>query len=177
MTSPMESLKIVFFCVAAACVYGWSHDLVTAHICREYFLPPAHPVIIQTDSPLVLALVWGFVATWWFGLLLGVPLAIACRFGRKQPLTLAHVVRPVVCLLVVVYIAAMLLGCVGYVSGRLGWVWLLPPLADAVAPERHAAFLFDMWAHESAYILGGIGGLILVARCWCARGRCNIPTA
>jgi hypothetical protein len=162
----MESIKIIAFSIAAACVYGIAHDLVTAHVCIEYFLPPMHPIIVPTDSPFLLALIWGIVATWWVGLLLGIPLAVVCRFGQRPKLTVKNIVRPVLFLLIILYIVSMLLGVVGYIAGQMKWIWLLPPLADAVVPERHALFLFDLWAHLAAYVLGAIGGIMLMYRLW-----------
>ena len=64
-------------------LYGVAHDLVTAHLSVEYFTV-AHPPI-GTDDPFLLALVWGVLATWWVGVLLGVPLAAAARLGRASP--------------------------------------------------------------------------------------------
>ena len=79
----LESPKIIAFSILAACVYGIAHDLITAHVCVEYFLPPVHPVIVSTTNPILLALIWGIIATWWVGLFLGFPLAVVCRFGSK----------------------------------------------------------------------------------------------
>ncbi len=162
----MESIKIVFFCILSACFYGIANDLVTAHVCVEYFLPPAHPVIVPTTNPVLLALVWGVTATWWVGLFLGIPLAFACRFGSLQKLTVRHIARPVLFLLAYLFIASMLLGTLGYISGRMNWVWLLPPVANAVAQERHALFLFDLWAHVAGYLLGAAGGIVLMVYAW-----------
>ena len=162
----MESVKIITFSIFAACVYGIAHDLVTTHICVEYFLPPMHPIIFSTNSPLALALIWGIIATWWVGLLLGALLAVVCRFGRKPKLTITNIVQPVLFLLILLYIASMLLGIIGYAGGRMKWVELLPPLAYEIAPERHALFLFNLWAHGAAYLFGAIGGLVLLFRFW-----------
>jgi len=162
----VEYVKIIAFSIFAACVYGIAHDLVTAHVCVEYFLPPIHPIIVPTDNPFLLALVWGVIATWWVGLFLGIALAFVCRFGSKPKLTVNNVVRPVLVLLAILYAASILFGIVGYVAGQMGWAWLLPPFADAVVPERHALFLFNLWAHSAAYLLGVVGGLVLMFRLW-----------
>ena len=162
----MESVKIIAFSIFAACVYGIAHDLVTAHICVEYFLPPMHPIIFPTNSPFALALIWGIIATWWVGFLLGLPLAIVCRFGRKPKLTVTNIVRPILLLLVFLYISSMLLGVVGYLAGNMKLVGLLPPLAYGIAIERHSLFLFNLWAHNAAYLLGAIGGIVLMFRFW-----------
>lgn len=65
--------------------YGVLHDLVTAHVCVEYFTV-GHPQLFEfeTDSPTLLALGWGVVATWWVGAGLGVPLALVARVGSRR---------------------------------------------------------------------------------------------
>jgi hypothetical protein len=32
-------------------------------------------------------------------------------------------------------------------------------------------FLADMWAHAASYLVGLVGGLVVVARVWRSRGR------
>ncbi len=70
----MKATVIVLLCVGAAIGYGILHDEVTARICVEYFTV-GHPDLFGTDSPTLLGIGWGIVATWWAGLLLGIPLA------------------------------------------------------------------------------------------------------
>ncbi len=74
----MESFRIVLMCVVAAVAYGIVHDQVTARVCVEYFTV-GHPPIFGTNDPTLLGIGWGILATWWVGILLGVPLAIAAR--------------------------------------------------------------------------------------------------
>ena len=61
-----QGLAIVGLCVAAAVVYGLVHDQVTVRLSLEYFTV-LHPHVVDTDSPTVLALVWGVIASWWMG--------------------------------------------------------------------------------------------------------------
>jgi len=58
----MQSIKIILTCVVAAILYGIVHDQITARICVEYF-SVFHPAIFSTESPTLLALGWGMVAT------------------------------------------------------------------------------------------------------------------
>ena len=165
-----ESLKIILFSIFAACIYGIVHDMVTAHVCVEYFLPPVHPIIISTTNPILLALVWGIVATWWVGLFLGIPLAFVCRFGSRPKLMVKNVMRPMLTLLVFLYVASLLLGGIGYVMGLLG-LWCIPPYFEThIVPERYARFQFNLFAHEAAYLFGAIGGIVLMVRLWKKRG-------
>src|ERR1700752_554669 len=90
----MQSVKIVFFCMLAAVGYGIVHDQFTARVCVEYFTI-GHPPIVNTDSPTLLGLGWGVLATWWVGLFLGIPLAVAARVGNRAKLSSGQLVRPV----------------------------------------------------------------------------------
>jgi len=167
---PIEYVKIIVFSIVAACVYGIAHNLVTAHICVEYFLPPIHPMIVPTNNPFLLALIWGIVATWWVGLFLGIALAFVCRFGSRPKLTVKNVVCPILILLVVLYVVAMSLGAIGYIAGRMGTVLLVflytLPRYHEIVPELYAPLLFNILAHNAAYLLGAVGGLVLMFRLW-----------
>jgi hypothetical protein len=88
----VEFAKIIAFGLFAAIAYGVIHDQVTARVCLEYFTI-GHPALIRTSSPTLLALAWGFVATWWVGIPLGVIIAIAARHGGRPKLSAAQV-RP-----------------------------------------------------------------------------------
>jgi len=60
----MQFTRIVLTCVVASVLYGILHDQVTAHICVEYF-SVFHSPVFPTESPTLLALGWGVIATWW----------------------------------------------------------------------------------------------------------------
>jgi hypothetical protein len=83
-------VKIVLYSTFSAVVYGILHDLVTAHVCVEYFTI-AHPRVIESESPIILALVWGAIATWWVGLILGVLLGAAARWGSNPKLVVGGI--------------------------------------------------------------------------------------
>src|SRR3954451_19765307 len=104
----MQALAIVLLSILAAVLYGIVHDQVTARICVEYFTI-GHPPVFDTESPTLLGLGWGVIATWWVGL-----------------------------------------------------VVLLEPMAFRVPPEKHVAFLTDLWAHTASYVAGFVGGIALI---------------
>ena len=81
----MEALKIAVTCVVAAVLYGIVHDQFTARICVEYFTI-FHPPIFHTQSPTLLGIGWGIVATWWVGVFFAVPMILAARAGSRRPL-------------------------------------------------------------------------------------------
>lgn len=156
-----ETAGIVGFSTLAAVVYGIAHDQVTAHLCVEYF-SIAHPPVFDTDSPLLLGLGWGIIATWWVGLPLGLGLAAAARLGSAPRLGLTELRSPIVKLMVASAIAALIAGAMGatlFVVGVIG----VPGLWGAVIqPDRQAAFTADAWAHLVSYGFGILGGLFLI---------------
>jgi len=156
----MTSLKIIGLCVAAAMVYGILHDQVTARVCVEYFTI-GHPAIFRTESPTLLAIGWGVVATWWVGLFLGVGLALAARAGGRARLEIPDLLRPIAVLLASMGAISLVAGLAGYFASRAGWVWLVDPLASRVPVEKHSRFLADLWAHNAAYAAGFLGGLLV----------------
>ena len=166
----MEALKIVGLAVLGAVLYGIVHDQVTVRICLEYFTE-FHPFLVPTQDPTLLALAWGVAATWWVGLPLGLLLAAAARLGRRPKLAARDLLRPVLVLLGVMGAFALLAGVVGYLLGRSGAIVVAPRLADAIPGARHAAFLACLWAHNASYLVGAVGGLVLVVRTWRRRGR------
>jgi hypothetical protein len=169
----VQFLAIVALCVLSAIAYGILHDQVTARICVEYFTI-GHPPIFGTDDPTLLGLGWGVIATWWVGVLLGIPLACAARLGRAPKRTARSLLWPLIVLMTISAVCAAVAGLTGATLARAGVVWLIAPLAHTVPQERHAAFLTDLWAHNASYASGFIGGAVLIWRVWSRRGA-EIP--
>ena len=161
----MQAFAIVIVSVVAAITYGVIHDQVTARICIEYFTI-GHPRLIDSDSPTVLGLFWGVVATWWVGLPLGIGLAIAARAGRRPKLTWRQLVRPLGVLLCCMFAVAFLAGLIGYSTSSAGIFYLVERLASRIPHEKHVAFLTAGWAHSASYLAGIIGGIILWILTW-----------
>jgi hypothetical protein len=151
--------------IGTAVLYGVCHDQVTARVCVEYFTV-GYPRVIASESPTALAFVWGVLATWWVGVLLGFPLALAATVGGLPRVTPRDLLRPVAVLLGVMAVCALLAGVVGYTAALRGGVWLMPPLADEVPAARHARFLADLWAHNASYLTGFVGGNVLLGWVW-----------
>jgi hypothetical protein len=164
----MRSIAIVVMCIVSAIAYGIVHDQVTARICVEYFTI-GHPPIFPTESPTLLGIGWGIIATWWVGLMLGMPLAIAARAGRRPKRGVRSLVRPISILLLSMCVCAFLSGMTGFVLGSIGAVYLLDPLASKVPRAYHARFLADLWAHSASYAVGLIGGIIVIINTWRSR--------
>jgi hypothetical protein len=164
----VKALGIVLLCVGAAVAYGIVHDLVTARVCVEYFTV-GHVRILDTTDPTLLGIAWGIFATWWVGLLLGIALAFAARFGTRPKSSVQSLVRPVGVVLLVMAGASIIAGCVGGWLAHSGRVTLTGPLAAAIPPDRTARFIADLWTTAASYLAGLFGGLVLMNRVWQSR--------
>ena len=166
----MQFFTIILLCVDAAILYGILHDQVTARICIEYFTI-GHPPMFGTDNPTVLAIAWGILATWWVGFLLGVPLALAARVGSRPKRDAKTFIRPIAVLLTVIAGCALAAGIIGRLLAGAGVAYLLGPLATRVPLEKHVAFITDLWAHDASYLVGFIGGMVIIVQTWRLRKR------
>jgi hypothetical protein len=165
-----QFLSIIGLSTVAAVAYGIAHDLVTAHVCVEYFTV-GHPPVFATDDPVRLAIGWGIIATWWVGAGLGIALAWAAQAGARPRRTARTLVRPLAKLTAISGTLALIAGIAGYFLSRARIVALVGPIADALPAERHAPFVADACAHLTSYGAGCVGGLILSVHVWRSRKR------
>ncbi len=166
----MRYIAIVAMAVFAGIVYGVLHDQVTARVCVEYFTI-GHPPIIPSESPTLLALAWGVVATWWFALPLGVALASSAQLGDRPRLSASQLIKPVLSLLGAMGTVALLSGITGYILAiRHSLVpndWVLLHIPSA----RQPAFIADLWAHSASYLSGFLGAIVLCLYVWRSRAH------
>lgn len=149
-------------------IYGIIHDQITVRLCVEYFTV-FHPPVFPTRDPTLLGVGWGIIATWWVGLLLGIPLAIAARAGSAPKRNAKDLFRPIAKLMLISGCFAFVLGVAGYVSATMGWACMVEPWSSQISPEKHIWFLVDMWAHNAGYAVGFVGGIGLVRSVWRSR--------
>lgn len=74
--------------------YAILFDQITARVCVEYFTI-GHAPIFNTTSPTLLGIGWGIVATWWVGLIIGIPVALASRLGKWPKRNASSLVKPI----------------------------------------------------------------------------------
>ena len=115
----MEALKIVALCIVAAIAYGIIHDQITARVCIEYFTV-FHPPIFHTQSPTLLGIGWGIIATWWVGAFFSVPMILASRAGSRPTLRASELLPSIIWLLATMGACALLAGVTGYLLAREG---------------------------------------------------------
>jgi hypothetical protein len=166
----MQSAGIVLLCVVAAVVYGIAHDQITARVCVEYFTV-GHPPVFPTADPTLLGIGWGIFATWWVGLLIGIPLALVARASSRPQRSVGSLVRPVAWLLAIMALCATAAGVLGWWLADRGIVVLIGPLARKLPAERHVPFIADLWAHSASYLVGLVGGIVVLVLVWRSRGR------
>jgi hypothetical protein len=164
-------LPIVLLCIGAACVYGVLHDQVTARICLEYFTV-AHPPLIDSRSPTLLALAWGIVGTWWVGLILGLLIAASARLGGRPKLEARDLLAPVAAVMAGSALGATLAGLAALLGLSLGWIATPEAWRNTLAPEIHRRFLVTAWIHLASYVGGAT--LALLAAAWVYRSRGKI---
>jgi len=164
----MQWMGIVAMSVACCVGYGIIQDLITARICVEYFTI-GHPPVFPTLDPTLLGIGWGVIATWWVGAILGIPLSLAARFGSAPKRTTHQLIRPMLIILLCSAIFAFLIGCVGFVAAKNGWVFLIGDISERVPVDRHVLFLTNLWAHSASYFSGVVGSIILIVQTWRTR--------
>lgn len=171
---------VVWICLAvlAAVVYGVVNDQVTISLSPEYFTVfKRHQFGLLLESlglgeaaPRVQAIAIGTAATWWFGLLLGLMVAVAGTWGRSPRLTTRQFLRAVGLVMLVTLGTSLVFGAVGYVRApglpgigteAAARYW---PFLDGIREQR-AAFGVGCW-HDGAYLGGLVGTIIACWRVW-----------
>lgn len=156
----MTPLKIIISTFFLAIVYGILHDMVTAHLSVEYFTI-GHPKIIESESPVILALTWGVVATWWLALPMGALIALVNHIGKKPSLTFSEVFSLIIRLVFIMFSMALLGGLIGYFLTESGVIYLASHLSEKIEISKHSKFLAAGWAHVFSYISSIIGTVVL----------------
>lgn len=155
----MNKYHFVAATVLASIGLGIAIDLVTANVAVEYF-SVHHPKIINSVNPWLLALAWGFAASWWFGLVAAV---LVCIFNERQhrPMDYRTLFRWVSRGLVAIWVAMM---C------ALGSVYALASLVPI--NQRRPSYEHDRrliavaMAHQFEYLLGAVVVLVLLVKIW-----------
>jgi hypothetical protein len=161
----VEYLKITALCIGAAVLYGICQDQITARICVEYFTVGHPPIFGGLTDPTLLAFSWGVIATWWVGLILGVPAAVLARIGSRPKMGWRDLRWPIGVLFLMVALSATVAGLGGYVTAGL-IAYHFPDDIRASAP-----FQADAAAHGTAYAVGFVGGVLVWGWIWWRRGR------
>lgn len=150
-----ETFIFLFQVVLLSCLLGIAIDVVTANVAVEYFTVH-HPHVVDSESPWVMALVWGIGASWWFGLAAGV-LLWWMNIRRQQPLSRKRILRMIVPCLVVIWLVMM-----GIVAGVYGIAGRIPETQRRVTFESDRRLMAVALSHSTEYVLGGIVTIVLM---------------
>jgi hypothetical protein len=171
----METVRIIAGCTVAAMLYGIAHDQITARVCPEYFTV-FHPPIFRTQSPTLLGIGWGILASWPVGVGFGILFAIGARSGRRPKLALSQLTSLVLRLLAIMALSAVTLGTLGYFFGHMPvresfLARMTPSIRAAIPVDSERRFVADWWAHIASYASGLLGGLICCIAIYLKRMR------
>ena len=166
----MQMITILLMCILAAVLYGIVHDQITVRVCLEYFTV-GHPQVFDTQSPTLLALGWGVIASWWGGAFLGAMLAVAAQIGSRPKYTWRMLLKPVGGLLTMMAVFAVIAGVAGYALASTGNVILSPDAKLSIPPQKWASFQACWFAHTASYYVAFVGGSMQVVWVWMSRKR------
>jgi hypothetical protein len=146
--------------------YGICQDQVTARVCVEYFTVGHPPIFGGIEDPTLLAFSWGVIATWWVGVLLGLPAAFLARIGSRPKLAWRDFGVPIALLIFVVAISALAAGLVGHTAASFDRYYF-----PSQRIEDQLRYVADASAHNAAYATGFVGGLLICGWMWWKRER------
>lgn len=145
--------------IVAASILGIAVDVITANVAVKYFTVH-HPHVVESDSPWVMALIWGVGASWWVGLL-AAPLLWWANVSRPDPLPRRRVMQASVRAMALIWAIMMaILVTVYLVAG------LIPLEQRRPSFESDRRLMSVAMAHASEYVLAGImvGALVIRIR-------------
>jgi hypothetical protein len=166
-----SAFSIILLSILAAVIYGLIHDQFTIRLSLEYFTVAHSKILPEDTSPTVLALVWGVIATWWVGLILGIILAIGCCGGDRPLLSARDIAPQILKLLGIMALGASLAGCLGFVLASHGMVGTGLEITELVPPDRIPRLISAWFTHLASYGLGFLGGIFLSIWAWIYRGK------
>jgi hypothetical protein len=148
--------------------YGIVQDQVSARLCPEYFTL-FHPPIEGLTDPTLLGATWGFLGTWWGGLLLGYLAGLFATLGSKPKLAPREFLRPVAILLAFVGSSVATAGVSVWRHAALFGVSIDPGLARMLPTDEHRWLLVVACYHFVGYASAIAGGVVLCV--WIGRER------
>lgn len=149
--------KIIATTVAAAIFYGVLHDLITAHICIEYF-SVAHPMLIPVfnDDPIILAIEWGILSTWWFGLIWGFLLWATLTYKGESFLALRPFCSLLIKNILLIGVTASASGAVGFLLAK-AHVFSIPVIwTEDIPADKAPRFFYAAFSHGTSYLVAAI---------------------
>ncbi|MCJ8330444.1 MAG: hypothetical protein HRT89_15020 [Lentisphaeria bacterium] len=147
-----EYLKITLLCIFAAILYGIVHDQISAQISMEFFTKGD-----SESSARFIALVKGILWTWWFGLILSIPLGLCARHGKRNKLKAKKLILPVARVIATVFVFSLCSGLIGYAIATLGLHELSDKLVSSIPEESRNGYIANIWSSFGAYVGAVVG--------------------
>ena len=153
-------LLLIAACIVAMAGYGMVQDQFSVRLSREYFTV-GHPPIEGLNDPTLLGLAWGFLGSWWGGMLMGLSLGLVATLGKPPQLTAREVLPGVGWLLLAVACGTILAGGSAWYNGGIAEVRLGGDWAASIPEDRQLPFLTVACAHFGTYVTAVTGTLVL----------------
>ena len=156
--------------VVASVGYGVLQDQVSARLCPEYFTVFHHPIQGLTDPTLV-GVVWGFLATWWAGMLLGYIAGLFATLGSAPKLTPREIVVPLLHLMGGIAGTVAISGASVWINAENLGLSVDPSMGKMLPPQRHISLLVVACYHMVAYAVSIAGSVVLCVWIWRERKK------
>ena len=152
-----EGALFVAEVVGMSCLLGIAIDLVTANVAVEYFTVH-HPHVVDSDSPWVMALVWGIGASWWCGLILA-PMLWWVNMRRGTPLPARRLLLMVAQAMGLIWLIMMSVMVGVYVLAGM-----IPLHQRQASFESDRRLMAVAMAHMGEYLLAVVMTIVLCVR-------------
>jgi hypothetical protein len=156
--------QIVLLCMGMIVAGGMLHDQIAFRVSPEYYHIGHFPISAVKNETL-LALIWGFLGTWWFGAGLGIILAITACAGERPHFPREQIFRISIGPLVAIEVLAWLMAAIGYFLTQQEMIDI-GGYAVLIPKSKHPAFMADWWANGTAYSLLIVGCVLLGHYIW-----------
>jgi hypothetical protein len=149
----------IIMAVVCSVAYGILNDQITATLSPEYFsvfklrqYTPVFERIGMTDEPTrAQAVVIGALATWWYGLFLGVVLGFSGLVGRGAPLSTTRYLRTIAQIMAATLAVSILSAAIAYLAAPM--INLSPTRWPFLRGVQNARGTFAIgWWHYGAYL-------------------------
>lgn len=161
--------KTVVASVLTAIGYGLIHDQITIRICPQYFTI-WHPFLFngEQNNLTLLALCWGVIATWWFGLFLALILGGLAVAGPRPLPPFRFVLRTICRILIWTAFGAALAGIAAWLTKAQAPTHVMGDVLYRLGPDFRRRFTIDLFIHNASYDVAPIAaivyGLLLLKR-------------
>lgn len=150
----MRAVAVLLMMVAGAALLGLAQTLISRGLCPEYF-------IVHGLSTIGVAAVLGVV--------IGIPLSIAARVGRRPLRRPQSLLRPICVWMIFTGLGTLVGSFLAWNVAASGGLKLSEPLASQVPQASHAAFIALDLANVARNLLGGSAGAVMVLLVWRSR--------